>query len=303
MMQFGFSEEDFYNFPNYMISQAADDEFHHDDGARIDKVFFSVTLKDTSRKNSLKIGDDTEGKFAYIILFGNNDDITQTIDTEIIIGNNSTLKMDVLCAVTSNSVVNHNIKLSIGKNSTVTFSNSILAGKSNDYSLEVNFLGEDSYLNLPTILMAGDNEKINLKSVINHNVPRCSSKQIVRSVVNGNGVSDFYGLIKVAQDAQKTQAEQVNNNILLCENSRALSKPQLEIYADDVKCSHGSTTGMLDKDAVFYMRSRGISLATAQNLMIKAFIDEVSGQIESEDFRRYLDYQTEVKLDTFKKEE
>jgi len=295
MMRFGFSEEDFYNFPNYMISHAADEEFHHDGNGGINEVFFGVTLRDTSRKNSLKISDNCKGNFAYIILFGNESEITQNIDTEIVVGNNSKLTMDVFCAGTSQSTVNHNIKLSIGKTSEVTLSNSIIAGKTNNYNLNVDFLGEDSVLNLPTILMPSDNEKINFQSVINHNVSRCNSKQTVRSVVSGNGVSDFYGLIKVAKNAQKTQAEQVNNNILLSENARALSKPQLEIYADDVKCSHGSTTGMLDKEAIFYMRSRGISLKTAQNLMIKAFIDEVTGQIESEDFRRYLDYQTSIK--------
>ncbi|MBQ5540609.1 MAG: SufD family Fe-S cluster assembly protein [Bacteroidales bacterium] len=299
MMRFGFSEEDFVNFPNYMISHAADEEFHHDGNGGINEAFFCVTLRDTSRKNSLKIGDNCQGNFAYMILFGNENEITQNIETEIVVGNNSKLKMDVFCAGTPQSVVNHSIKLSIGRDSEVTLSNSIIAGKSNNYKLNVDFLGENSVVNLPTILMPGDDEKIELQSVINHNVPRCSSKQTVRSVVSGNGVSDFYGLIKVAKDAQKTQAEQVNNNILLSENARALSKPQLEIYADDVKCSHGSTTGMLDKEALFYMRSRGISLETAQNLMIKAFINEVAGQIESEDFRRYLDYQTSVKLASF----
>jgi Fe-S cluster assembly protein SufD len=92
----------------------------------------------------------------------------------------------------------------------------------------------------------------------------------------------------VAQDAQKTQSDQVNNNILLSETAKIESKPQLEIYADDVKCSHGSTTGMLDSEAIFYMRSRGISEKAAQGLLIQAFTQEIVNEIDAENYGEVL---------------
>ena len=96
----------------------------------------------------------------------------------------------------------------------------------------------------------------------------------------------FNGLVKVNQLAQQTDSQQTNRNILLSKKALMNSNPQLEIYADDVKCGHGSATGELDDDAIFYLRSRGLDIETAKSLLIEGFVKEIIDQIKNEQFRQ-----------------
>lgn len=176
------------------------------------------------------------------------------------------------------------INVTIGSNCDVMVSATMINGKSLDIKIDVEIIGEHSTFRAPGIIMPGDGQDFRYNSVIDHKAGHSSTYQKVRTVANGNGKADFFGIVKVERDAQKSETEQVNNNILLTETARIESKPQLEIYADDVKCSHGSTTGMLDKDQIFYMRSRGISEKTAQGLMLQAFLGEVISDIDSADY-------------------
>jgi Fe-S cluster assembly protein SufD len=106
-------------------------------------------------------------------------------------------------------------------------------------------------------------------------VPHCNSRQLFKGVAGGSSRVDFYGKIIVAQDAQRTEAYQENHNILLSDDARVDTKPQLEIYADDVKCSHGATIGRLNEEEQFYMRSRGITLEDAKVLQMISFLAPV----------------------------
>ena len=105
--------------------------------------------------------------------------------------------------------------------------------------------------------------------------PNCKSFENYKGVLKENGVGVFNGKVIVHQDAQKIEAFQKNNNILIDQDSIIYSKPELEIYADDVKCSHGSTTGQFDDEALFYLRSRGLSIKKSLQLMTLGFINEV----------------------------
>ena len=111
---------------------------------------------------------------------------------------------------------------------------------------------------------------------------------------------DFYGRIIVAQDAQKTEAYQANHDLLLSETARVNTKPQLEIYADDVKCSHGATIGKLNEDEQFYMRSRGISLAEARFLQMISFVSPVFELVPEETERERLKNEVEAALRTIR---
>lgn len=113
-----------------------------------------------------------------------------------------------------------------------------------------------------------------LSLVTRHNVADCKSNSTIKSVASGKAVAEFKGLVYVAQDAQRTDAKQLNRNIELG-GGRVVSEPQLEIYADDVKCSHGATVGQLDGEAVLYMRQRGLSEAQAKRLQIEGFLKDV----------------------------
>ena len=109
----------------------------------------------------------------------------------------------------------------------------------------------------------------------NHNVPDCRSNSYIKGVAGGSARGEFCGLVYVAPDAQHTDAQQQNRNILLSETAHIATQPQLEIYADDVKCSHGATVGQMDSEAVLYMRQRGLSEVQARRLQIEGFVGDV----------------------------
>ena len=132
------------------------------------------------------------------------------------------------------------------------------------------------------VLTAGKAHADNF-SYIEHAVPHCTSDELFKYVLRDDSRGVFTGRILVAQDAQKTQAYQNNRNLLLSPTARMQSKPQLEIYADDVKCSHGMTTGQLSADALFYMRQRGISLEEARLMLSNAFAEDVVARIPVEE--------------------
>ena len=111
--------------------------------------------------------------------------------------------------------------------------------------------------------------------LINHNAESCTSFQHVRNILDNKSSAVFNGKVIVSEGAQKTDSNQSNKNLLLSETSNAYSNPQLEIYADDVSCGHGSTTGALNEESIFYLRARGINKSEAEKMLIKAFAKEV----------------------------
>jgi Fe-S cluster assembly protein SufD len=124
---------------------------------------------------------------------------------------------------------------------------------------------------------------------VEHAKPHCSSHELDKGVLDGKGRAVFNGLIHVHPGAQKTDAKQSNRNLLVSREAVANSNPQLEIYADDVKCTHGSTVGQLDEDAVFYLRSRGIGEEAARSLLTWAFASDIVERIQVEPVRKDLE--------------
>lgn len=133
--------------------------------------------------------------------------------------------------------------------------------------------------------MLGGKQIGDVTSVITHAAPDCISRQTVRNVLDGHARGVFQGKVFVDRVAQKTDGYQMNQALLLSENAEIDAKPELEIYADDVKCSHGATVGALDDDQLFYLRSRGVPDAEARQILIHAFMDEALGLIEDETAR------------------
>lgn len=175
-----------------------------------------------------------------------------------------------------------------------------LPGVSADVSLKVDLNGEGARFALNGVGISTADEKIRVHVELRHNVPGCSSSQLFKNLVGGMALVDFYGRIIVAQDAQKTEAYQANHNLLLSETARVNTKPQLEIYADDVKCSHGATIGKLNEDEQFYMRSRGISLAEARFLQMISFVSPVFELVPEETERERLKNEVEAALRTIR---
>ncbi len=141
--------------------------------------------------------------------------------------------------------------------------------------LHARLRGTRSDLRLTAAQLARSSQHTDLTSVIAHDAPACSSRQLVRSVLAGHARGVFQGRIEVARAAQKTDGYQMNQTLLLSPEAESDSKPELEIFADDVKCSHGATVGELDAEQLFYLRSRGIAKDDARAILVRAFLDEV----------------------------
>lgn len=161
----------------------------------------------------------------------------------------------------------------------------VMPGISCDIRLDVTLAGEGAEANVYGAYVCGSDEKVKISVDMHHDVPHCNSRQLFKGIAGGVSKVNFYGKIIVAQDAQRTEAYQENHNILLSDGAKVDTKPQLEIYADDVKCSHGATIGRLNEEEQFYMRSRGISLEDAKVLQMISFIAPVLENIPDESQR------------------
>lgn len=156
----------------------------------------------------------------------------------------------------------------------------------NDIDVELAAPGVECTLN--GLYMAGGRQHVDTHTRIDHLHPHGTSHEFYKGVLDGHGRGVFNGKVVVHPDAQKTDARQRNQNLLLSDNAEADSKPELEIYADDVKCAHGATVGQLDADAVFYLRSRGIDEAAARSLLTYAFAGEVIERVQPSALRDYV---------------
>ena len=142
----------------------------------------------------------------------------------------------------------------------------VLPGTSCDLHVEIDLDGPGAEADLAGLYVCKADEKVRLDILVKHNSGGCTSRQLFKGIAGGTSEADFDGLIYVREGAQKTKAYQENHTILLTDTARVETRPQLEIYADDVECSHGATTGFLNVDELFYMRSRGIPEAEARRL-------------------------------------
>lgn len=172
----------------------------------------------------------------------------------------------------------------------------IFPGISADIKLDVHLVGEGAEANVYGAYVCGGEEKVKIAVDMYHDEPHCNSRQLFKGIAGGVSKVDFYGKIIVAQDAQRTEAYQENHNILLTDGAKVDTKPQLEIYADDVKCSHGATIGRLNEEEQFYMRSRGISLEDAKVLQMISFIAPVLEHVEDETQRDALTARIESEI-------
>lgn len=173
-------------------------------------------------------------------------------------------------------------KIVVEKDEVVNIVLVIFPQTSCDIKLDVHLTGEGAEANIYGAYLCGKNEKVKISVDMHHLKPHCNSRQLFKGIAGGAAKVDFYGKIIVAQDAQKTEAYQENHNLLISDDAKVDTKPQLEIYADDVKCSHGATIGRLNEEEQFYMRSRGITLEDARVLQMISFISPVLDNIKDE---------------------
>ncbi len=151
------------------------------------------------------------------------------------------------------------------------------------------FAGEGGECTLNGLYLANERQLVDNQTTIDHAQPHCDSHELYKGILGGRSRAVFNGKIIVRLDAQKTNAKQSNKTLLLSEDAQITTKPQLEIFANDVKCTHGATVGQLDQDALFYLRSRGLSRDQARQLLTHAFASDLLGHIKVEAIRTQLD--------------
>ena len=172
-----------------------------------------------------------------------------------------------------------------------------LEGKILRNNLNISVQGENCETVLNGVYLTHDSQHFDNHTYVDHIAPNCHSSENYKGVMDDKSTAVFNGKVMVQPNAQKINAFQSNQNILLSDDATINSKPELEIYADDVQCSHGSTTGQLDEEAIFYLRSRGVSEISAKKMMIRAFVFDILEQISLESFKEHVEGLIEEKFE------
>jgi Fe-S cluster assembly protein SufD len=224
---------------------------------------------------------------SYVSL-GNNAAFTNAV-TEIVLEENAGL--DHYKIQRENSQSFHVATLQVQQGRSSRFSSHSIATGANLARNDVNAVldGEGGECTLKGLYMAAGRQLIDNHTRIDHAKPHCTSHELYKGILDDQARGVFNGKIYVHQDAQKTDAKQTNKTLLLSEDAVINTKPQLEIFADDVKCTHGATIGQLAEEAIFYLRSRGIGQEDARSLLTFAFANDIIGRIKVEPIRAHLE--------------
>ena len=199
--------------------------------------------------------------------------------TEIAVGEDAILEHTLLQRESRDTLHVHDVVARQARASRYTSFQVALGGALARTDLGVRFEDEGAECELYGLFVGGGSQHLDLHTAIDHAKPRCTSRELYKGILDGSARGVFHGTILVRKDAQKTDAVQTNKNLLLSRHALVNSTPALEILADDVKCKHGSTTGQLDANALFYLRSRGIGEEAARSLLTWAFAADVAERI------------------------
>ena len=205
--------------------------------------------------------------------------------TEVILGDAANLEMVRIQKMNNNTQLTTDTIVQQAASSRMKSNYITLGGENINNSMKVKLNGKQAEHNATGLSLTQQTEKVNNDMLIVHASPDCQSKQLFKNILSDQSSGAYTGRIVVNKDAQKTMAYQRSNNILLHPKAKMNIRPQLEIYADDVKCSHGATVGQLDAEALFYLRSRGIDENEAKKMLLCAFAHEVLDNISSSSYR------------------
>jgi Fe-S cluster assembly protein SufD len=209
--------------------------------------------------------------------------------TELAVGQNSVLSHYLIERESRQAFNVSTLRIQQGRSSSVASHAVLLGGALVRNNVHPVLAGEGAGCLINGLFMATGRQHMDNYMKVEHLSPHCDSRQFYHGVLDGQSRGVFHGRIVVHKDAQKTDAKQTNRNLLLSEDAQIDTKPQLEIYADDVKCTHGATIGQIDEDAIFYLRSRGIALEAARALLLLAFAGESLQRMKVEPIRRHVE--------------
>ena len=274
-----------------------------DKGYKFNKilVIYNLFTKDIknkilNNKNKIKVKEKSE---LHIIEYTINESKSKFINNvyeSIVLENNSKLKSIFIQSNKSDGFFHKFLKNKLSLNS--EYSNLIFSSglKFNKLDIECDLAEENSRCNILSALFLNKNEHQEIKTLINHLAPNCKSNQKVKNVLSSESKGVYQGKIYVKDIAQKTDAYQLSKALLLDDNTEFNSKPELEIYADDVKCSHGSSSGNIDHDSLYYLMTRGLSRKDSTKLLIKGFLSDVIEFIKNPKIKKFIESMLEKQI-------
>jgi Fe-S cluster assembly protein SufD len=251
---------------------------------------FSNSLKETilNNKNSIILNENSELTLINLIDNASKENFMINTFEEIKLKKNASLKSILINNSKNNAYFYKYLKNDLEKNSNLE--NYILSSglKLNKLDIEVNHIEEYSSSSIFSALNLLNNEHQEIKTRINHNAPNCHSYQKIKNVLNNKSKGVYQGKIFVKNIAQKTNAYQLSRALILDDKAEFDAKPELEIYADDVKCSHGSTSGSIDLDSIYYLKSRGIPEKESYQMLINGFLCEILEKLNENNLKKFL---------------
>ena len=260
--------------------------------------YFTTNLdnKIINNSNKVKLNQNTELTLIEYNI-GEKCKFFKNTFEKIDIGKGSVLKSLIIQKTKSNGYCYKNISGSQDYNS--SYQNFILSSglKFNKLDIDFNLEKENSNCYILSGLNLGEGEHQEIKTQINHLAPNCKSYQKIKNVLENNSKGIYQGKIFVKEIAQKTDAYQLSKALILDDQAEFNAKPELEIYADDVKCSHGSTSGSIDEDAIHYLMTRGIELPIAKKLLISGFLNEILENFTDEKLKGFLEKSIKDQID------
>ncbi len=232
------------------------------------------------QRNLFILGKNSEAKIVFCDHTLNRNFYIVNNLSECFVGEDSRFGFYAIQNQHNGAANNNNLFVSLSDNADLDTNIVTLNGGVVRNNIKISLDGEHANANINGIALTDQNQHVDNYTFVDHTVPNCTSNQIFKNILDDQSTGAFSGQIHVFRDAQKTEAFQRSNNVLLTEEAIMNTKPQLIIDADDVKCSHGATIGRIDEEALFYLRTRGISEKEARLMIMFAFADEVVSQIK-----------------------
>jgi Fe-S cluster assembly protein SufD len=242
-------------------------------------------------RNLIVAGDNSQAVVVedYVSLGAGHAASFSNTATELVAGESAVVSHYMIVRESGQAFNFSTLRIQQGRSANVSTHSVLLGGALVRNNVHPVLAGEGGECLINGLFMATGKQHMDNYMLVEHASPHCGSRQFYNGILNGQAHGVFHGRIIVHKDAQKTDAKQTNRNLLLCDDAQIDTKPQLEIYADDVKCTHGATIGQVDENALFYLRSRGLDDVSAKHLLLQAFANECLDRMHSGPVRDHVE--------------
>lgn len=243
----------------------------------------------THPRNLILMGDESQAAIVEHYVSLNGGVYFSNVVTEAVVGENSVLSHYRVEQESTQAFHVSTLRVQQGRSSYLAAHAVLLGGALVRNNVHPVMVGEGGDCLINGLFLATGRQHTDNYMKVEHASPHCDSRQFYNGILDGQARGVFHGRITVHKGAQKTDAKQTNRNLLLSDEAQIDTKPQLEIHANDVKCTHGATIGQIDEDALFYLRARGLAETSARNLLVSAFAGEVLQRMKVEPIRKHLE--------------